>query len=66
MTVNTQKIKQIASHNMREVENRIRSLSGPIQDDEDQSLYQRLINLSNRHMYISSGFISGAVIAFTF
>lgn len=45
---------------------RIRAMSGNIEDDDDNSLYQRLIHLSNQHMYLSSGFISGAVIAFTF
>jgi hypothetical protein len=45
-----------------------RAMSSNNDDDDNQqlSVYEKLTYLANQHVYLSSGFISGAVIAFTF
>lgn len=61
ISVNTQGIKELARRNMMRIESRMRSMSG-----SNESIAQRLSDLTQHHVYLSSGFITGAVVAFTF
>lgn len=65
ITVNTRRIKQIAARNIQVVETQVRAVTGQYEID-NLSMSQRLMELGSRHMYLSSGFISGAVISVTF
>ena len=65
ITINTRRIKQLAARNIQVVETRVRAVTGQY-DNDNLSVSQRLMELGSRHMYLSSGFISGAVISVTF
>lgn len=59
ISINTEGVRELARHNMRRLETSMRAATG-------ESVTHRLTDLIQQHMYLSSGFISGAVVAFTF
>ena len=64
MSINTEGMKELARHNMRRLETHVRSIdqSAAVQE----GVVPKIIDFAQSHMFISSGFLSGAVIAFTF
>ncbi|XP_003383156.1 PREDICTED: FUN14 domain-containing protein 1-like [Amphimedon queenslandica] len=65
VSINTEGVKELARHNMRRFETHVRSISGE-EAASQGGVFQKLYDFAQTHMFISSGFISGAVVAFTF
>ena len=57
-------MRSLAVHNIHTLESRVMSLTTP--NNERTSLTQRLLDLSHRHMFLCSGFVSGLVVGLTF